>query len=43
MFGYGEKIAVVEDQKEKKLAVATIVGDEKKKEILLMGLTKRKQ
>jgi hypothetical protein len=32
MFGYREKIAIVEDKKEERLAVVAIVGDEKKEE-----------
>jgi hypothetical protein len=44
MFGYGKKnsYCIVEDKKEERLTIVAIVGDEKKEEQLLMGLTKRK-
>jgi len=32
MFGYGKKIAIVEDKKEERLILVAIVGDEKREE-----------
>jgi hypothetical protein len=32
MFGYGKKIAIVEDKKEERSTIATDVGDEKREE-----------